>query len=144
MFLLSYCLYGQRQKNVFGKGISHGQSSGQLGALTKTSGPSLCSAECPSLSKISLIYIWSWTLAEEIQLRQRISRSNWASLLQESSLLSGVSLHWSFGWTVKEFTGTKRQGYSKERKYEKEQEDKGENKHLILLLWPHFLSWPLR
>lgn len=70
MFLLSYCLYGQRQKNVFGKGISHGQNSGQLGALTKTSGPSLCSAECPSLSKISHIYIWSWTLAEDIHLRE--------------------------------------------------------------------------
>lgn len=46
----------------------------------------------------------------------------------------GVSLHRAFGWAVKEFIGTKRQGCSKERKYEKVQEDKGENKHLILFL----------
>lgn len=46
----------------------------------------------------------------------------------------GVSLHRAFGWAVKEFTGTKRQGYSKGRKYEKMQEDKGENKHFMLLL----------
>uniref|UniRef100_A0A8B9INC0 Fibroblast growth factor n=1 Tax=Anser cygnoides TaxID=8845 RepID=A0A8B9INC0_ANSCY len=38
----------------------------------------------------------------------------------EANLLTGVSPHRAFGWTEKEFTGTKRQGYSKERKYEKE------------------------
>lgn len=54
--------------------------------------------------------------------------------LQESNLLMGVSLHRAFGWAVKKSTGTKMQGYSKESKKEKLQEDKGENKHLILLL----------
>lgn len=55
-------------------------------------------------------------------------------MLQETNLLMGVSLHRAFGQMVKEFTGTKRQGCSKESKKEKVQEDKGENKHLILLL----------
>lgn len=45
-----------------------------------------------------------------------------------------VSLHRAFGWAVKEFTGTKRWDYSKERKHENVQEKIGENKHLIPVL----------
>lgn len=67
MFLLSYCRYSQREKNVFGEGISRGQSSGQLGALIKTSGASFCSAKPPSLFQVIHIYIscGSWALAED-------------------------------------------------------------------------------